>query len=412
MEQTPGSSNSCDATLPLAGDSSSAEQGFDTSPTTGCNDALPHQILNCNMAESAEHASHSKTFDETMLFEATTNSPRQSQAVDADVMSVNDAAADTDSAPANGRFAGNSLLTDLLDLTGTGQDGSEGVRSSSRNRALSVAAIQPTQSDMMKRKRSTAQKSLRKDDTRPMSHDKREALLEELISHERRKSESLGLQDTFTCLLTQECILSLGKDQHRPMLRVFFFAIASSESLAFLQEVLRGCRNKPVGDLSEPVQSLSNAERFKVIERLDENIAYFSFLKRCHVLKLFTDNYDRQSDDGFIVETQESVSTRTRGDYGNPNHVAEAAITRSMIQEVYPRLRCDTDEYKRKYRSVSELRKQGRRLHLLTTTFGYGILGLLPSAACYSAVGLNLCISDNMLRILLYLPSTIMLTKT
>ncbi|KAI9789616.1 MAG: hypothetical protein M1816_005925 [Peltula sp. TS41687] len=111
MEQTPGSPNSRDAALPLAEHSFGAE-GFDTSPSAGCNDAPLQKIMECDMADmadSAEHANHSETPNEAILFEAPTNSPSQSQTVDADDMSVNDTAADTDSAPANSRSTGSSL---------------------------------------------------------------------------------------------------------------------------------------------------------------------------------------------------------------------------------------------------------------------------------------------------------------
>ncbi|OCL08487.1 hypothetical protein AOQ84DRAFT_293047 [Glonium stellatum] len=64
-----------------------------------------------------------------------------------------------------------------------------------------------------------------------------------------------------------------------------------------------------------------------------------------------------------------------------------------MIQEIHPDLQPKTAAYQTKYRSVSELRKLGKRLHALKTTFGYGILGLLPST-----LGSDICISDNMIQ--------------
>ncbi len=73
-----------------------------------------------------------------------------------------------------------------------------------------------------------------------------------------------------------------------------------------------------------------------------------------------------------------------------------------MIQEIYPELLCDSAEYRRKYGLVSDLRRLGRRLNCLITTFGHGILGLLPSAACYSTAGLNLCVTDNMYVVLVH----------
>ncbi|OCK89555.1 uncharacterized protein K441DRAFT_530435, partial [Cenococcum geophilum 1.58] len=163
-------------------------------------------------------------------------------------------------------------------------------------------------------------------------------------------------------------------------LRVFFFAVASSHSMLTLRDILRACRDRTTGDLSEPMQGLSTAKRLEFIEHLEGNLAYFSLLRRCHILKLFMDNFDpsRQAEGGFIVQTQQSISNTGRKKSGNPSHVAHSEMTKSMIQEIYPELQPNTPGYQTKYRSVSELRKLGKRLHFLTTTFGYGILGLLP----------------------------------
>lgn len=278
---------------------------------------------------------------------------------------------------------------------GTGQMDNEGEGLSLRTRTALVTPPGSTKKPAKRRKTSNRQESSGRDSSlqEPVRPHPNETLLEQLIAHERRKFENQGRQDSFIFSLTQESISGLGAERHSWTLRVFFFAVASSHSMLTLRDILRACRDRTTGDLSEPMQGLSTAKRLEFIEHLEGNLAYFSLLRRCHILKLFMDNFDpsRQAEGGFIVQTQESISNTGRKKSGNPSHVAHSEMTKSMIQEIYPELQPNTPGYQTKYRSVSELRKLGKRLHFLTTTFGYGILGLLPSTT-----GSDLCISDSM----------------
>jgi len=288
--------------------------------------------------------------------------------------------------------AGGSVnMTDI----GTGQMDNEGEGLSLRTRTALVTPNDLTKKPAKRRKTSNRQESSGRDSSlqEPVRPHPNETLLEQLIAHERRKFENQGRQDSFIFSLTQESISGLGAERHSWTLRVFFFAVASSHSMLTLRDILRACRDRTTGDLSEPMQGLSTAKRLEFIEHLEGNLAYFSLLRRCHILKLFMDNFDpsRQAEGGFIVQTQESISNTGRKKSGNPSHVAHSEMTKSMIQEIYPELQPNTPGYQTKYRSVSELRKLGKRLHFLTTTFGYGILGLLPSTT-----GSDLCISDSM----------------
>ena len=286
---------------------------------------------------------------------------------------------------------GSVNMTDI----GTGETDNEGESLSLRTRTALATPTDSTKKSAKRRKTSNRQESSGKDNSlqEPVRPHPNETLLEQLIAHERRKFENQGRQDSFIFSLTPESISGLGAERHSWTLRVFFFAVASSHSMLTLRDILRACRDRTTGDLSEPMQGLSTAKRLEFIEHLEGNLAYFSLLRRCHILKLFMDNFDpsRQAEGGFIVQTQESISNTGRKKSGNPSHVAHSEMTKSMIQEIYPELQPNTPGYQTKYRSVSELRKLGKRLHFLTTMFGYGILGLLPSTT-----GSDLCISDSM----------------
>ena len=81
---------------------------------------------------------------------------------------------------------------------------------------------------------------------------------------------------------------------------------------------------------------------------------------------------------------------------GNPRNSAESRITKSMMKEVYPEIDSDSNDYSKKYREITGLRRSGRRLNLLVSQFGKGILGLLPLAQDDSSPGLACKITDTM----------------
>lgn len=230
-----------------------------------------------------------------------------------------------------------------------------------------------------------------------MLDENNEASLEQHISSERRKYEVLGIEcpeEFLNPLTIERRISSLNAGRYESMLITSFCAIGSCESLALLQDILRVHRDAVVCKVYATPPELSIVKRIEVIEGLSSKVAYYSLLKRCHILKLFMDScsFSNYTDDGFVVDTQSSVSTRSQRQSGNPRNHAEAAITENMTREIYPTLQSKSIEFNEKHRYVSNLRRLGRRLHSLETAFGYGVLGLLPSTTRYSA----LTITDNM----------------
>jgi len=213
---------------------------------------------------------------------------------------------------------------------------------------------------------------------------KNSTLLDSHIALENKRCQDLGLPSpeySFNHAMEVGSALSLNTNQIL-IVKTFFFAIASSQSLALLQDVVRGYRYAAANNLAKMEYDLSKANRLKEIEHLSETINYFSFLRRCHILQLFIDSSasNAQSSDGFVIKTTQSISTQIGTKVGNPRHLADADISKSIMNEVYPEMKEGATEYVRKYRHVSNLRKLGQRLHLLVLQFGYGILGLLPLA--------------------------------
>ena len=90
------------------------------------------------------------------------------------------------------------------------------------------------------------------------------------------------------------------------------------------------------------------------------------------------------------------TSVAQRKQKGNPRNAAESKVTKSMVAEVYPNIQPDSREYGPKYREISLLRKNCRRLALLVSKFGRGILGLLLLRQDESSCGMTFKICDTL----------------
>ena len=273
---------------------------------------------------------------------------------------------------------------------------------SNRKSDLDLSRTRPKRNGIMKSNRAlvsmtgSRRKKLR---NKPL-FERETARLESYISQHRKKCEKMGLPcpgDFVYSAATKIRLASLGLESHVNVLRVLSLTIGSCESLVVLKEILRAYRDPGSGSL-ETTRDVSNAKRLETIRSLSGNAAFLNLLKKCHIHRLFTDNKDSLCDptDNFIISTTKSVTTRTRGETGNPRNSAEAKITKSIMREVYPEVDSNSADYRLKYREVTELRRTGRRLDMLISRFGLGILGLLPLAQQDSFPGLASRIADGM----------------
>ena len=225
-------------------------------------------------------------------------------------------------------------------------------------------------------------------------------LLRTHISREKSKYQDLGTPcplRTFPSPLSEIGVPSWCVD-YETELATFFFAIGSSESLAIFQDIIRMYRSNVLMESKETRQGFSNAERVRTIERLDGNISYFQFLKRCHIHALFLSSgaSDQQVNDNFVVETTQSATKRKTLPRGNPFYIANAQLTTSIMKEIYPNLEKGDAGYVKKYRFITALRQLGQRLHLLVDRFGLGVIGLIPLAPGTPNVDNVLSIDDRM----------------
>ncbi|RAQ98840.1 hypothetical protein DDE82_008855 [Stemphylium lycopersici] len=191
-------------------------------------------------------------------------------------------------------------------------------------------------------------------------------------------------------------IRDLGEAESNTLTKIWVY-IASPYSIVALRELLQNSKERQIlPEKHTPVQ-LSKAERFSLIQRLNKHIAYAQLLRRYHVLELFKDCGGPGTPSGtrYVLTTQSNFGMSRRRP-GNPMNLAEAEVTTRMMQEMHPEIRSNSDEYQVLYRVVRDIRKLGRRLYALETTFGgRGILGLMlgPGAAGQPGIG----ISDKMI---------------
>ncbi len=193
----------------------------------------------------------------------------------------------------------------------------------------------------------------------------------------------------------------ISRHEMRPYERLFkslYYGTASCESFVCLQGLLRHYQKHRIGDMRPQMRDLSTGERLKVIYKLSTDMALTTLLRLCHIQEL-SENISRTSsnrNDGFFNSTPESMSLRRHGRFGNPNNCAEADITSSILHQFSPELQPGTAGYLQEYKRISRLRRLGKRLHLLTNTFGYGILALSPLVMNPSIVEYHFSVSETM----------------
>jgi len=208
-----------------------------------------------------------------------------------------------------------------------------------------------------------------------------------------------GPHETFFCPEIQRRIVETGEGKQRNALEIICVGIASPESLATLQLSLRYYRAGERSNVPAPALALSTKDRFSVIEGVGKEIAYMNLLRRCHIVKLYEDHREVHPgfDDGFFLITQQTAAVQGRQSAGNPKNKAESRITKLILEQTYPNLVQDSPEYNAKYRIINHVRKLGKRLHMLKTRFGDGILGLIQCAEYGLGIEFPLEITDTII---------------
>jgi hypothetical protein len=168
-------------------------------------------------------------------------------------------------------------------------------------------------------------------------------------------------------------------------LRLMYMAIGSCQSLIDFKNQLHAARDtlsishQPIG----PTSSLK--ERFTEICRLDNNEAFCVLSRRYHSIKLCeTEEELFFQNSQLIIDTPQTLSTVRNVPRGSPHVLKVATLTDRLLFRVRPELKDDTVEFRRCREKIKRLRKLAKILRVLTDTYGFGILALLPFGSTYS----------------------------
>lgn len=144
-----------------------------------------------------------------------------------------------------------------------------------------------------------------------------------------------------------------------------------------------------------PLHGLSASERFRAIEREECYIAESTMLRRCHIWKLWKEHcsstiISTNASHEWVLESRPGLE---QNGPGNPRIMRRSIATSALMDKIFPELNKNSSEFKHKYNQVKRLEKFGRRLSMMTETFGEGVLGLLQ---CSESDAAFLKISDPM----------------
>lgn len=163
-------------------------------------------------------------------------------------------------------------------------------------------------------------------------------------------------------------------------LKMFYFAVGSVESLVSLKNMVEIGRRSIAGKQPTEIGSLTTVDRMRLVERLNTKIAYNVFERRYHIYHLLVDSRaaHQKTSDGFVNSTWQSISTNSAPRMGNPQNLDDSQLSKNILKTLHPALIPGTLEYKKKLRSMGNIRKLGERFEILVERFGYGTIGLLP----------------------------------
>lgn len=198
------------------------------------------------------------------------------------------------------------------------------------------------------------------------------------LTEEGRKCQDFGHnipQDTFLTPPIQQAIQELGEGKLEVLAKILIY-IGSPCLIGGLQDILVSCKAQESCTTLEATGTLSRVERIHLIASLGHNSSRSQLLRRHHILQLFKECGGPSTMTCVVVITPLDLA-HLSNKRGNPVNRSVADVTAKMMQETFPNIDIDTNEYKTKYRWISDIRRLGQRLHMLETRFGEGVLGLM-----------------------------------
>jgi hypothetical protein len=170
-----------------------------------------------------------------------------------------------------------------------------------------------------------------------------------------------------------------------PQRRLVYMAIGSCQSLIDFKNQLHAAREM-LSKSDQPIgPTLSLKERFTEICRFDNKEAFCVLSRRYHSIKLCeTEEELFFQNSQMTIDTPQTLSTIRNTPRGGPRVLQAATLTNRLLFRVRPELKDNTAEFRSCREKIKRLRKLAKILRVLTDTYGFGILALLPSGSAYA----------------------------
>lgn len=203
-------------------------------------------------------------------------------------------------------------------------------------------------------------------------------VLRTYLTEEERKCQDVGHpspQNTFLTPVVQQAVQALDKGKTEILAKILIH-ISSPCLVGGLQDMLVSSKPKESCMALRPRHTLTRAERVHLIATLGHSMSRSQLLRRHHILQLFKEcgRPDASTYRIIIIPVDLAHPSNKRG---NPINQSVAKVTARIMQETFPDVKPNTDEYKSKYRWITDIRRLGQRLYMLETRFSRGVLSLI-----------------------------------
>lgn len=201
----------------------------------------------------------------------------------------------------------------------------------------------------------------------------------------RVEREKLNGAPDLEVLLHHPLLEEIGADPPQQIwLRFLYLAIGSGPSLIDFKEQFHSAKERSVTGVRTIGPILTHPERFQEICRLEGEEALCALRRRYHVIKLCETERDIfLQNNQMIMETPYTFDAGHRSLIGNPAVMQEAALTDALLFKIRPELRRETPDFQKFRRRIKRVRRLAKILQMLTGTYGFGILAMLPSGPSY-----------------------------
>lgn len=213
--------------------------------------------------------------------------------------------------------------------------------------------------------------------TSPPVRESIQHMINYFLAQERQKCLINNLQpfvDEYLRPEIQHRLVELGNR----FLATLFLKIGGPQQIVALRGIACNERTENIDHSSLFEGGISTEARLKLIFALDAKVAGSQLCRWYHILELFKNcgGSDARSFSGNLHTTPATFGGPKQS-RGNPIHKEDTRVAKDMVHECFPEIPANSSEFTSKLRLMKQIRKLGKRLHLLERKFGEGILGLM-----------------------------------